>query len=321
MFAFDQRHWGVHVLAGTRHFRSCPQLEIRATFRGLSRKSHFYFLSRPRFAMNILNASIDGHPPCGTRIEARCYAWRALRRIWFACLVVSACAATGCASLPTLSKPAFLTKGSNEDPLVTATSGKIPSERAAAIKKLATQATGERRDQIAVQLTDVLTREPSPPLRAELCRTLSHFNHPAADRAVRAALKDQEIDVRIAAAQSLSRHGGRQAPANARNPEREQTTRGILAETLAEDAAPDVRMAAIRSLAQFDGDEVKTALGAVLEDPNPALQRRAMHALAESTGKDFGNDVRAWREYVQGGNPTPRTESVADRMMNYLRTY
>lgn len=269
--------------------------------------------------MNMSKAP-DGQP-CAPRTESPDHAARLARLAWLACMLLMVILATGCAQLPKMSKPAFLTKSKNEDPLVTAATGAIPRERVDAIRKLAAEANGQRSEQVATQLTDLVKREPSPPIRAELCRTLSHFNNPAADQAVRAALKDQEIEVRIAAAQSLARHGGRNASANTRNLEREQATRRLLAESLADDATPDVRLAAVRSLGQFDGDDVKTALGGVLDDPNPALQRRAMHSLAESTGKDYGNDVRAWREFVQGGTPTPRTETMADRMMNYLRTY
>lgn len=249
---------------------------------------------------------------------------RGVSRLALAAFSATLALAAGCAQfekMPSLPTPTMFSKTPQHDPLTTAMTGKVPTERIAAIKKLAGAAHTEQRDQVAGQLASLLSREPSPPIRSELCTTLGQFNNPAADQAVRAALKDTTFEVRIAAAQALAKHGGRGLAENVRNRQREDATRSLLATTAADDGTLDVRLAAVRSLGQFDGEETKAALGVVLDDSNPAVQRRAIHALASSTGKDFGNDVRAWREYVKGGTPTPRTETIADKMKTVLYSY
>jgi hypothetical protein len=44
------------------------------------------------------------------------------------------------------------------------------------------------------------------------------------------------------------------------------------------------------------------------------MQRRAMESLEQITGEQFGNDVDAWRTFVQGGAPKQREESIVSRL-------
>jgi HEAT repeat protein len=39
-------------------------------------------------------------------------------------------------------------------------------------------------------------------------------------------------------------------------------------------------------------------LAEALEDPDPAVQYRAVAALKQVSGRDLGNDVNAWREWA-----------------------
>jgi hypothetical protein len=55
-----------------------------------------------------------------------------------------------------------------------------------------------------------------------------------------------------------------------------------------------------------------------LDDPDPALQRRAVESLRQVTGRDFGNDVVAWRTYVQGGEPARRRPSLVEIWRRWL---
>ena len=75
----------------------------------------------------------------------------------------------------------------------------------------------------------------------------------------------------------------------------------------------DVRLAAGRALGQLGGDDAVAALRPALDDPDPALQYRAMQSLREITGKDFGDNVVSWREYVRGEG-APAEISLVDRM-------
>ncbi len=56
------------------------------------------------------------------------------------------------------------------------------------------------------------------------------------------------------------------------------------------------------------------ALARALADGDPAMQRRAMIALNEVTGKDYGGNAKKWQEYLDGGNPEPdKSIWIADR--------
>jgi hypothetical protein len=81
------------------------------------------------------------------------------------------------------------------------------------------------------------------------------------------------------------------------------------------DSNLDVRIAATRALQNFKEPAAIHALSIALDDRDPALQKVAMESLHESTGKDYGMSVVAWREYVKGGNPAPPPgPSIASRL-------
>ena len=59
------------------------------------------------------------------------------------------------------------------------------------------------------------------------------------------------------------------------------------------------------------------ALGAALEDRDPAMQYRAVQSLQAVTGQNFGNDVERWQQYVRGEVPKSREPtSLAERFRN-----
>jgi HEAT repeat protein len=92
-----------------------------------------------------------------------------------------------------------------------------------------------------------------------------------------------------------------------------------LAEVLRRDPDIDVRLAAARSLGEIGDPAAVTALGAALDDTDPAMQVRAVASLREVTGKDFGADVNRWRQYVQGESPSPpEPVSFAERVRRLL---
>ena len=93
----------------------------------------------------------------------------------------------------------------------------------------------------------------------------------------------------------------------------------MLADMLAHDRDKDVRMAAARGLGQSHEQIAKQALGAALDDNDPAMQHRAMVSLKTVTGKDLGNDVDKWRQYVKTGNVRPDDRSWAERTFLWWR--
>lgn len=158
--------------------------------------------------------------------------------------------------------------------------------------------------QAAANLARALAEDPSPLYRAQVARTLGSLPVPAASDALRQAVHDKEPSVRIAACAAWGKRGSDEAVS-------------VLAEVLSKDADLDVRTAAARELANYKTPGVIPALGLALDDPDPALQHRAILSLKTVTGKDFGNSVPAWRQFVREGEVQPgEVPSLAERLRN-----
>ena len=156
--------------------------------------------------------------------------------------------------------------------------------------------------QIAANLSRSVADDPTPLYRAHAVRTLGELSTPAATEALRAALHDRDASVRIAACAAWGGRGTEDAIP-------------VLAEVLSKDAELDVRIAAARALENYRTPDVVPALGIALDDSNPALQHRAVQSLEAVTGKDFGNSVPAWRQYVRNGAVDPaEVPSLAERL-------
>ena len=155
---------------------------------------------------------------------------------------------------------------------------------------------------VAAELSRALAADPSPQYRAQVARTLGDLSVPVAADALRQAVHDKEPSVRIAACTAWGKRGSEDAVA-------------ALAEVLSKDADLDVRTAAARELSHFKTPGVIPALGVALDDPDPALQHRAILSLQTVTGKDFGNSVPAWRQFVREGAVQPaEVPSLAERL-------
>ncbi len=158
------------------------------------------------------------------------------------------------------------------------------------------------RQRLAEEICDVFREEPSSAMRSELARTLASLPSTAAQSGLGAALVDEDSDVRISACQALARLKNEESLA-------------LLAKTVESDEQLDVRMAAVRGLGSYQDQSALSALSVALEDGNPAIQKAAIDSLAASTGRDYGNSVPAWKEYLAGGNPTkPPGPTLAERI-------
>lgn len=169
------------------------------------------------------------------------------------------------------------------------------------IAKTAPSASAEDQKHWAHELGGEIRTAQDPLVRAEILRTLTVLSDPMAEAVLRAGLSDPDTDVRVTACQCWAKRGGPQA-----------TT--LLGEAISTDTEVDVRLAAIRALGELGDPSAVQAIGQALEDPDPAMQRRAVLALREVTGQNYGNDVNAWREFVQGGNPQPQPQGIAQRL-------
>jgi HEAT repeat protein len=142
-------------------------------------------------------------------------------------------------------------------------------------------------ERVSQELATLLKDDPVTVLRIEAVHALAAFPTSTASTAIRSALSDNEAAVRIAACEAL---GVR----------REPDAVGTLQQVLGSDSDIDVRLMAAESLAAYPGPDAVRALGIAIEDPDPALQFRAMQSLREVSDKDYGYDLVAWRQHVRG---------------------
>jgi HEAT repeat protein len=180
-----------------------------------------------------------------------------------------------------------------------------PTERVENLRKLAKDAAKTppaQKLQVSQELSQEIQRQDDPLIRAEIVRTLAEYPGPATDQVLRAAVKDPDADVRLAACDTWAKRGDSEAAKQ-------------MAGLLAGDIDRDVRFAAARALAHTHDQAAITALAAVLEDGDPAMQYQAVLSLREITHLDLGNDVNRWREYNKSGKLQPGDPpSLAERM-------
>ncbi len=174
------------------------------------------------------------------------------------------------------------------------------------IRKAAASYPPAERQRLALLLAGRLREEQSRVMREELTRTLCAFPDQAAEDALIASANDQDGVVRRVACEGLAL---RSTPA----------AMETLARAVGSDSELEVRMAAARSLRNYKDPVAVNALGAALEENNSGLQFVAMDSLQATTGKNYGTSVSAWKEYLQGGNPSPPPPpSIAVQLQDWL---
>lgn len=177
-----------------------------------------------------------------------------------------------------------------------------------ALVRQAPSMKAEERNRWSAQLSHLAVDDPSPLLRARIVEALPLFPSPEADAAMRAAAHDEDPSVRIAACTAWGKRGGRESLQ-------------VLSHGL-QDGDIDVRLAAIRALGDLEepqvaADAVRT-LGAALEDKDPAIQYRAIDSLRDVSGRDYGNDLVAWRAYAKGEDPPQPTLSLVEQIRRWF---
>lgn len=179
-----------------------------------------------------------------------------------------------------------------------------PAERIRGLRQIAESGASTPADQqqrISAELAAEYQKETDPLIRLEIVETLSHFQTESAAAVLKTAVGDADRDVRVAACLAWGKRGGPESTS-------------VLADVLSRDSDIDVRLAAAKALGDTRDTAAVAALGNALEDPDPALQVRAVTSLREVTGKDFGGDVDRWRQYVKGETPgPPHPVSIAER--------
>ncbi len=226
---------------------------------------------------------------------------RHLRPFLFAILAMTILASSGgCADFGRHPSWSPFYKNADEDVVGVVS----PAERMASLRKLAetaARADAVTKQRAAAEVTHAFQTEADSVTRTEIVRAIGDNPGIGADAVLTAALEDMDNEVRETACSALGKRGDAESVR-------------MLSGTLAGDVDKDVRLAAARALGQTKDPAAVAALGEILNDKDPAMQRRAVESLEKATGKNLGNDVNRWRQYVRGEMPPPaETPSMAER--------
>jgi HEAT repeat protein len=161
----------------------------------------------------------------------------------------------------------------------------------------------EEQEKRALEMAERLGKEDDALIRARIIRTLAVYNTTTSTAMLTAAVKDRDEDVRIACCEAWGKRKGPDA------------TR-ILTELLGSDTNLDVRLAASRALGETADPSCVSVLGPLLDNSDPAVQYCAVRSLKKITGKEYGDDIATWREYVKGSNPPE--QSLASRLKSWF---
>jgi HEAT repeats len=177
------------------------------------------------------------------------------------------------------------------------------------LQQLAQQASSydvNRQDQLATEMSERFAKEGNPLLRAAMVKVMGNLKSPQLDTTLQAAVKDPDNDVRITAIKALGARG-------------DENSLETLASVMSTETQLDVRMATATELRRFkNSQEATRALALALDDNDAALQYRAIQSLQEVTGRNYGVNAAAWREYLAGGNPAPApAPSIAERFQTW----
>ena len=211
-----------------------------------------------------------------------------------ACVAIAA-AAVGCANWRAKLDPA---KVAAEREKYGATADQRIEELAAAAARANRGSPAEQAD-YTHGLSKQLLAEHDPRVRAAMLAVAADFDTPAAVAICRGALEDPEPRVRMAACEAWRKRGGPEAVS-------------LLGARVSADADIDVRLKAVRELGALEDKAAVPALARALEDPDPAIQFRAVTSLKQVSGRDLGDDVNAWRAWAADPNAEGTEWSIAE---------
>ena len=166
--------------------------------------------------------------------------------------------------------------------------GQTANQRVEAVKKQAAAARqegGSQEEAFTAELVRTMLAEHDPRVRAEILEVAATFETPSALSICRGALEDPDAKVRMAACDAWAARGGDEAVQ-------------LLSHRYQTDTDIDVRLEAVRMLGVVKDEAAIPALARALEDPDPAVQYRAVASLKKVSGRDLGDDVNRWRAWV-----------------------
>jgi HEAT repeat protein len=165
--------------------------------------------------------------------------------------------------------------------------------------KRAQQGAGADQATFTQGLAKQILAEHDPRVRASMLAIAAEFDTPAAVAICRGALEDPEARVRMAACEAWAKRGGPDAVS-------------LLAARFDADADVDVRLKALRELGALGSQDAVPVLARALENPDPAVQYRAVTALKKVSGRDLGDDVNAWRTWAADPTAEGTEWSIAE---------
>lgn len=149
------------------------------------------------------------------------------------------------------------------------------------------------------QLVAMLLSEADPAIRARIVEVAAGFATPAADSICRGAVQDPDPLVRAAACAAWARRGGAEAVP-------------LIAERFHTDQELSVRLRAVWALGELGDRAAIPVLARALDDPDPAVQFRAVTALKRVSGQDLGNDPATWRAWAANPDGQPARWSITE---------
>jgi hypothetical protein len=171
---------------------------------------------------------------------------------------------------------------------------KTADQRIAELKVLAEKAPEKpaaEQQRISEKLARQIEKEQDPLVREQIVSTLAVYPTPLAAKVLQAALNDPESNVRIMACKAWGTRGGQEAVEP-------------LSSALNSDSNIDVKLAAARALGKIKDPAALPPLADLLAESDPAIQHRAIESMKTISGRDFGADVNAWRQFAKTGQST-----------------
>jgi HEAT repeat protein len=181
---------------------------------------------------------------------------------------------------------------------------KTPKDRVEELRQLAKRAEKQPlavQERVVADLAKEYQSENEAWVRREILRALAAYPQPQAGAVLVSALQDGEVETRRVACAGLGTRG-------------DPTAVQELSRVVASDTNVDVRLAAVEALGRTGDQGALSPLAEALADADPAMQWQAQQSLAAVSGRDYGNDVQAWREYAQTGKTGAAEVSFAEKL-------
>ena len=167
--------------------------------------------------------------------------------------------------------------------------------------------SSEAQSKIAAELREQFLKESDKLVRAEILTSIVELEQAdAVESTLQAGTSDESPEVRVAACRAWRLYNS-------------DATVTELGRMVTDDEDADVRMAALRELGKMQTSNAVTAIAPALSSRDPAMQYRAVQSLRAVAPVDHGNDVVAWREYVQNSEPAgEENKSIAQRVRRWF---